>query len=197
MSDANPHEAGHLKHLDYIQAAITRMAANSFLIKGWGVTLVTAIVALGIANKLSGVIPVALLPIAVLWGLDAYFLRQERRFRSRWNAVRKADWTAPADFEMLPQATDEPVASWLRFVFSATLLPFHGVLAVIVALLSILTPVGSEQCRNGASCADGAQMAVPRPLPSSEVRQVLVPDLPNSPSPCAATDLPATGTRSR
>jgi len=31
------------KHLELIQAVITRMAGNSFLIRGWSVTLVSAL----------------------------------------------------------------------------------------------------------------------------------------------------------
>ena len=37
-------------HLQMIQAVITRMAGNSFLIKGWSVMLVAALFALASAN---------------------------------------------------------------------------------------------------------------------------------------------------
>lgn len=33
-------EAYTLKYLEFIEAAIARMAANSFLLKGWAVTLI-------------------------------------------------------------------------------------------------------------------------------------------------------------
>jgi hypothetical protein len=35
------------KHLELIQAVISRMAGNSFLLKGWSVTLAAALLALG------------------------------------------------------------------------------------------------------------------------------------------------------
>jgi len=35
-----------IKHLEFIQTIINRMAANSFLIKGWAITLVAALFAL-------------------------------------------------------------------------------------------------------------------------------------------------------
>ena len=35
-----------LKHLEFIQGIITRMANNSFMLKGWAVTLVAGIFAL-------------------------------------------------------------------------------------------------------------------------------------------------------
>ena len=40
-----------LKHLEMIQAVITRMAKNSFLLKGWSITLTAAIFALGTGTK--------------------------------------------------------------------------------------------------------------------------------------------------
>ena len=36
------HEATYLKHLEFIQAAITRQAGNQSLIRGWALTLATA-----------------------------------------------------------------------------------------------------------------------------------------------------------
>ncbi|MEN9503463.1 MAG: hypothetical protein RI964_2748 [Pseudomonadota bacterium] len=34
-----------LKHLEMLQQVITRMASNSFLIKGWSITLISALLA--------------------------------------------------------------------------------------------------------------------------------------------------------
>ena len=44
-----------LKHLEFVQNVITRMNTNSFLIKGWSVTLVAAIFALSAETPMSGV----------------------------------------------------------------------------------------------------------------------------------------------
>jgi hypothetical protein len=41
-------EEAWLKHLEFIQNIVTRMARNSFLLKGWSLTLVAAIFALSI-----------------------------------------------------------------------------------------------------------------------------------------------------
>ena len=48
--ERNGMEAAEIAHLQMIQAVITRMASNSFLIKGWSVTLVAALFALAAAN---------------------------------------------------------------------------------------------------------------------------------------------------
>ena len=51
-----------IAHLKMVQAVITRMAGNSFLIKGWSVTLVAALFALAAAAyqpafRVSGLLP--------------------------------------------------------------------------------------------------------------------------------------------
>lgn len=43
-------EEARLEHLKMIQTVITRMAQNSFLLKGWSVTLVSAMITLTLSN---------------------------------------------------------------------------------------------------------------------------------------------------
>jgi len=40
-----------IKHLELIQTVISRMARNSFILKGWGVTLISAIFALTVGKS--------------------------------------------------------------------------------------------------------------------------------------------------
>jgi hypothetical protein len=54
------------------------MGANSFALKGWSVTLVSAILAL--SNKEPRVVMLAFIPVLIFWGLDAYYLALERGF---------------------------------------------------------------------------------------------------------------------
>ena len=61
-----------LKHLEMIQAVVNRMANNSFLLKGWSVTLVSALLALAAANSDRRFVFVAVLPLLMFWLLDAY-----------------------------------------------------------------------------------------------------------------------------
>jgi hypothetical protein len=62
-------------------------SGNSFLIKGWTVTLVSAI--LGFALKDGGATAqlayLALVPILLFWGLDGYYLAAERQVRDLYN----------------------------------------------------------------------------------------------------------------
>lgn len=77
-----------LKHLEMLQQIISRMANNSFLIKGWSLTLISAILTFSTATKditqsnMYFVLLIALLPALAFWYLDAYFLRQERLYLS-------------------------------------------------------------------------------------------------------------------
>jgi hypothetical protein len=87
------------KHLEFIQAAVGRMASNLFLLKGWAITLIAALFALSAKDSNRAYFLIAYIPATVFWGLDGYFLSQERRFRSLYDSVRKFDETQ-IDFSM-------------------------------------------------------------------------------------------------
>ncbi|MCZ6611407.1 MAG: hypothetical protein O6941_02130 [Planctomycetota bacterium] len=76
-----------LKHLEFIQNVITRLNTNSFQIKGWAVTLVSALLAIFASTKNDYFVLVAICPAVVLWFLDAYYLMQERKFRGLYDDV--------------------------------------------------------------------------------------------------------------
>ncbi len=132
-----------LKHLDMIQSVITRMASNSFLIKGWTITLVSLIFGLSRDKDQISSIPIALLPVITFWILDGYYLRQERLFRKLYDKVRKQN-EEDIDFSMdtseFSQKTDPPsadiVASWLRVCFSSTIGWFY--LPVLISIAAVL-----------------------------------------------------------
>lgn len=77
------------KHMDYIQSAISRMASNSFYLKGWNVTIIAAIVALSFKESDWRIYACALALNIVFWVLDAYYLKQEKLFRELYNKVSK------------------------------------------------------------------------------------------------------------
>lgn len=82
------------KHLEFIQNNISRMNQCSFQIKGWMITVVTALLALyaasvnienGTGNNVFLI--VAIIPVLVFWMLDSYYLAQERKFRALYDDV--------------------------------------------------------------------------------------------------------------
>lgn len=76
-----------IKHLEFIQNVITRMNTNSFQIKGWNVTIVSAILAIFASTKNIYFLLSAIFPSVIFWFLDTYYLMQERKFRGLYNDV--------------------------------------------------------------------------------------------------------------
>lgn len=125
----------HEKHLEFLQGVISRLARNSFLIKGWTVTLVAALFALASKDAEAGYVLIAYLPTLMFWSLDAYYLRQERLFRSLYDQVRRGEI---ADFSMDTTPVDEEVEGWIRVAFSRTIFLFYGVLAITIIIVMVV-----------------------------------------------------------
>ncbi len=124
--------------LEMIQTVITRMAGNSFFIKGWSVTLVAALFALAAANTNELFVYLAYFPAFMFWALDAYFLRQERLFRKLYDSVRGAE-NERVDFSMNTKPFEKSVDGTWRVAWSYTLRLFHGTITatIIVVMLVI------------------------------------------------------------
>lgn len=123
------------KHLEFIQAVITRMAQNSFMLKGWALTLVAAILALALIKD-ARLMLVALLPLLAFWGLDGFYLRQERLFRRLYDAVRSAAEDSPNAFSMDTSSYRSSVASWWRTCWSGTIAWFYGSMAAATVAIA-------------------------------------------------------------
>ena len=77
-----------IKHLEFIQGVINRLASDSFRMKGWCVVLVAALFILLARQGQVEFVAVALIPVIAFWGLDGYFLWQERLYRALYDHVR-------------------------------------------------------------------------------------------------------------
>ena len=130
-----------LKHLEFIQGVVNRLARNSFLLKGWSVVLVSALFTLSATNTRLYFIYLAYFPAIAFWILDGYFLWQERLFRALYDHVRALDENE-VDFSMDTRPFLSHVSSWSETCISVTLRIFHGVVLatiIIVMLISILS----------------------------------------------------------
>ncbi|WP_454045329.1 hypothetical protein [Chryseobacterium sp. Marseille-Q8038] len=80
-----------LKHLEFIQNTINRMSTNSFVIKGWCITIFAAVYTLSNkeSDKSYNIINYLIIPL--FWYLNAYFLQLERKYRILYNKVRILD----------------------------------------------------------------------------------------------------------
>lgn len=126
-----------IKHLEFIQSVIKRMASNSFQIKGWSITIVTGLLALSFFKEANLFSLLPLLPIITFWGLDAYFLRQEKLFRELYDDARKAYIFNNPSVELFSMNTKpykKNVNNVLCVAFSKTLLLFHGTITILVII---------------------------------------------------------------
>lgn len=123
-----------LKHLEFIQNVITRMNSNSFMIKGWTITIVSALFALATNNSNHNLIWAVLIVVPIFWYLDGYFLSMERQYRKLYDAVIKKEET---DFGMNASVYKDS-CSWLGSTFSKTLGVFYASLLVLTFFVAIV-----------------------------------------------------------
>jgi hypothetical protein len=83
------------KHLEFIQNIINRHNSNSFMLKGWAVTISSALFAIAGTVKEPLIVLIALAPIGIFWGLDSFYLSNERCFIDLYNAVSKGAYSIP------------------------------------------------------------------------------------------------------
>jgi hypothetical protein len=93
-----------IKHLEFIQNIVSRMADCSFKLKGWTIAITTAVLGFIFANNLMieekyKILNIAIIFISMFWYLDSYYVRQERIFRDKYNEVRVLD-ESNIDFSM-------------------------------------------------------------------------------------------------
>lgn len=127
-----------IKHLEFIQGIINRMASNSFMIKGWCITLVTACFALSVQCWNGKFIYIAFIPVISFYLLDGYYLWKERQFRALHDQVRiKEDNNI--DFSLDVSKIKGWKYSWLGSLLSATLGVYY--LSLVLAMLIVITVV--------------------------------------------------------
>lgn len=131
-----------IKHLEMIQSVITRMASNSFALKGWAVTLVVGLFAIASKDAPKIYFAIAFIPIIVFWFLDSYYLKTERLYRHLFNKMRCTE-EKYIDFDMNAKIVDkneikENKLSFLRCLFSVSEWLFYVPLGVVTVTLMFL-----------------------------------------------------------
>ena len=123
-----------LKHLEFIQGVVNRLASDSFRLKGWAVVLVAAIFVLLVREGRIELASIAIVPVLLFWGLDGYFLRQERLFRALYDHTRKLE-NHEVDFSMETSAFRTGWnRTWIGATLSITLILFYGALVTAIIL---------------------------------------------------------------
>jgi hypothetical protein len=121
-----------LKHLEFIQSAIGRMSTNSFLFKGWAITIAAALSAVAATNSRVALIAIALVSTVMFWAMDGYYLWLEHGFVSLHSQVA-AKQESQIDFSM---KIDKSYAfcRWFQTCFRWHLLLFYGTIIVVDAV---------------------------------------------------------------
>jgi len=131
VSDESYHQ-----ELEQIQNIIDRQASNSFKIKGWTVTLVV-VALLFRTNNFQ--LFAAFIPLIGFWYLDAYYLKQERKFRALYNWVRK---NRPENeehlFDMNPSRFDDEVSNTHKLMLTNSVVWFYGTVGGLLILYSAI-----------------------------------------------------------
>lgn len=95
------------KHLDYIQAVVTRQSAASSSAKGWLLPIVTATFGFAFTQNSWPLAALGLVAVVLFAYLDANYLRSEKRFRRLYNSVAQSRKMLP-HFTLDPADADEP-----------------------------------------------------------------------------------------
>ena len=126
-----------VKHLEMTQAIINRLGRNSFVLKSWSMTIIVAAMVLVAKPDVPNpyFILVFLIPVLGFWGLDGYFLWQERLFREIYKEISQQEDT---DFKMnVAEHTNKPKCSWVSATFSVTLIPFHLIEVILTFIVFV------------------------------------------------------------
>lgn len=139
------------KEIDLIQSCITRMAQNSFMVKGWLITLITAVLTLK-PEKVDVDIICLICAISTFcfWALDAFFLKTERLYRMKYewiikNRMNSDDYMFdlnPYNSKMWIKKDDKKenvkAPSLISVMISKTLFPMYILLLCIIVFVYIV-----------------------------------------------------------
>jgi len=130
-------EGNKIKHLEFIQLVITRMNVNSFLLRGWSVTLVAALFAFAAKDTNLDYVLITYISTPLFWALDGYYLSQERKYRDLYNLIRSKS-EKDIDYNMDATVTDNLKNGWISSTFSITQILFYGTLVVITLVVMFI-----------------------------------------------------------
>lgn len=134
------------KEIDLVQSCISRMANNSFLLKGWTVSLVAVVLAI-IHEKINPIHISIILASIILcfWYLDAFFLRSEKMYRElyNWIIIERLKNNTEKLYDLNTKRFEEKVDGIFDIMFSKTLRLFYGIpfIISIIILIYNVTPI--------------------------------------------------------
>lgn len=126
-----------LKHLEFIQNTINRLSNNSFILKGWSITLTAALFILLEKDHSIKFVIIVYFPLIAFWFLDTYFLWQERLFRVLYEKVREIP-EDKIDFSMRVDIPSKGKNTYHETFTSCTLSCFYIPLVLVMSIVILL-----------------------------------------------------------
>lgn len=105
------------------------MAKNSFLLKGWAITLIGALFALTFKEVNAFYLIVSATVLFLFWFMDGFYLSRERLFIKLYNKMRMVP-ERDIDFS-LDISSVQGCYDWPEGIFSRTLIVFYGGLILV------------------------------------------------------------------
>jgi hypothetical protein len=134
-------EVARIEHLKIIQSVVDRMGRNSFAIKAGCLTLFAALLAASLGLNQWLVSAFGVVPLIILWWLDAFFIRQERLFRCLYDSIRvgsAAEIGSSNYFSMDTTPVQSDTKRIVGTMFSRTLSGFYLVLLALLVAVSVI-----------------------------------------------------------
>ena len=122
------------KHLEMIQAVISRMGSNSFLFKGWSITIIAAVATFAGSDNNPVLMLIPVVSTILFWAIDAYYLMLERAFRRLYEKVADTD-PKKIDFSMTPAREYIGFKNWVKTLKTTILSLFYGVVLILLIFL--------------------------------------------------------------
>lgn len=143
------HDEFKRQHLEFVQSVITRMASNSFQIKGFTMVMGTLLGGLFGESK-NMIFLLLLIPVTIMCGLvDAYYLQLERKYRALYkSSVEQLEVKRPLT-EIYSMDVRSIRCSYWDCLFSKSMaMPYLIILLIVIVLL--LSPCLRCACPVGA-----------------------------------------------
>ena len=130
------------QHREFVQTIISRLNNNSFQIKGLMITILAAFLAIYATNQKVVLLLIPCPLILVFWLLDSFYLQKERKLRGIFNDIcnltPKEERKTLEVFEIDTKRYNEPKYSFLKVMFSPSLLILYPTLITILLITYLL-----------------------------------------------------------
>ncbi len=142
MSTVNFESPSVQTYVGILQSVINRMASNSAGCKTWCITLVSATIVIIAGKGKPDYVWIALVPIALFFFLDSYYLGLEKGFRTFYDTFIQKLHSSTATIEDVYVVTSDAglcatISATAKACVSVSIWPFYTLLGVMLIIVKI------------------------------------------------------------